>query len=194
MGEYQPVNRHEIEEGLSKNYLLPNRTICLSMILGPLLFLVPILFIYYSTQEIQSYTFDKEFIITLIYVSVVIAIVLISAVFVLTPKVLLNLKTFIKKSSTSRMQKPDEGNISRLLSFEKTFMIIRLTPLEGISLMAMVILFLAAQNGILHKSAELWLFLIPLLFQTYLTLIQYLTRDKIISLIEYYNQILSSNY
>ena len=80
--------------------------------------------------------------------------------------------------------------VIKLITIERIYMIIRLAMLEGVSLFAMVILFLAVSNGELQSKPLLWLLVIPLIIQTLFTFKNYISKSSYIDRIE--NDILGS--
>lgn len=194
MQDYQPVSRQEIERGLSPEHVKIMRLISLALIAGPLIFLSMILYFYAQSAVSERPTMDFEFITTYIYVIIFITIISYTAVFVIFPKRFLKPESIKKKMTGFTLlhrDKTQDDKTIRLIIFDRVFMIFRLAPLEVVSLFGMMALFLSVTNGLLHEHAELWLLILPWLFQTYFTLAQYISKDKMIDRLEYYNQILS---
>lgn len=191
MSEYQSISRMDIESKFTSNSLKVSRTISLTMFVGAFLFFIINLYLNLITKKPEGLINSGTTLDIHIYTLLILGFI-VYTVFIFAPKVFLSKKYLIKKLS-NKMYDENKREITdpviKLITIERIYMIIRLALLEGISLFAMVILFLAVSNGDIYSSSLLWLLVIPLIIQAVVTFKSYISKTNYIDRIV--NDILS---
>lgn len=192
MEQFKSVTRFEIEKKLTSGHLRINRIISLALCAGSFLFLVIILFLYQKKTITQPELESISLIHNLCLVFILLAVVVYST-FLLLPKIFLKQESLKKQllgaEYDQNINKIDDPAL-RLISLDRTLMIIRLAQLEGVTLFGLVVLMLSVQNGYIYVNNALWLLTLPLFVMLGFTLTNYITKEKTIMRIE--NNILAT--
>ncbi len=191
MSEYQSITRMDIERKFTSNNLKISRVLSLSMVFGTFLFFLTDLYLYLISGTPDDLLISESSITIHIYTLLVLGVIVYS-LFIFAPKLFLNKKYLINKL-TNKMYDENRREITdpvlKMITVERIYMIIRLALLEGISLFALVVLFLAVSNLEVHANPLLWLLVVPLIIQAGFTFKNYFSKDSYLDRIE--NEILA---
>jgi hypothetical protein len=190
MEKYQSISRFDIDDKLSVEQLRISRTICFAMVAGVLIFLLLILFLYYTQEINNDLRINESYVFILKNIMPIIALIIYS-VFLLFPGFFLkpeNIRKRLAQVMYDQNRKKIDDPVEKLIIFDRLYMVLRMAMLEGVSLFGMVVLLQAVTNAYIKDNPILWLWILPFFILAVFGFKNYLHKDSYIERIE--NQIL----
>jgi hypothetical protein len=188
MDPFKNLTRHDIEKVLTAEQLRITQIILFAMLMGSILLLVPIN-ILNATKPAPLMPggisdFGQMFMyVVFIYAVLAYAFIYFSTLLLLSPKAL------AKRIRAAGVFQDTEQAAFFLVTMDRQFRIIKNAIFEGVSLLAIVGIFLELSSSEQQLPSDIWLLAIPVVIHTIYLILNFPSKEKIINDIE--NNILS---
>jgi len=180
---FKSLSRYDVERSLTPDQIRITQVILLALFGGTVLFLVPILVIN-STKAYPVVTPGiSDFVQLYMYFVFVFAAAAYTFIY-LFPALFLTIPAITKRLQASGSQKDKRQAAIHLINMDRQFRIIQNAVLEGVSLFAIVGIFLELTQSEYQISGDIWLLTIPIAIHTFILFSNFPTKENILNRID----------
>lgn len=176
------LSHFEIEKIIPDEQVKISRIISLALVAGPLTILILLLF-FFKNDLVANLPNGQDEQTTILLYFFFACVVIFTTAFIFFPKIFSDPQRLSSTISEIGSQSPNAA-INALINFDRTYMLLRIAFMEGLSFMGIVILLITTLNTHIVPVFSRWYLLLPLLFQTIYTITQYISKEKMVERIE----------
>ena len=183
MEKFKSLSRYDIEQVLTPEQVRITQIISLAIFAGTVLFFIPIFVMNSAKPEPLSPMETSDMLQNIIYAVVIFAVLVYTIIYFfqsifMTPNAIRN------KFESAGFVKDSTEAALHLVTMDRQFRIIQLALLEGVSLFALVGIFLELAQSEYQLSGDIWLLTLPVFIFAIYLFFNFPTKENILNRIE----------